>query len=106
MGSFVAAGDMWAGGLQPGATIQVWKHKSAYELLRKGEITEGGKTRRLNDHDADFFGTSYVFVRYDTQNPERVLVRHFGGLEWVSKGQWAVWVAADPARAIPAPAHK
>jgi hypothetical protein len=103
MGSFVSEGDIWAGRLKPGAPIQVWKHKGSYELLRKGEITKGGKTRRLREGDADFYGTSYVFVRYDTASNERVLVRHFGSLEWVSKGAWAVWVAANPALPAAAP---
>ena len=71
---------------------------SPSELLRKGTITVKGKTRRLREDDADFFGTSYVFVRYDTDTNERLLVRHFGRLEWVRKGNWAVWVAANPSR--------
>jgi hypothetical protein len=100
LGAFVSEDDIWAGKLAPGATLQVWRHKGAYDLLRKGEVTEKGKTRRITDSDANYFGTSYVFVRYDTQSNERVLVRHFGGLEWVGKGDWAVWVAANPTPAL------
>jgi hypothetical protein len=96
LGTFVSEDDLWAGGLEPGAALQVWRYKSSFELLRKGTFTVKGKTRRLSENDADFYGTSYVFVRYDTASNERLLVRHFGRLEWVSKSDWAVWVAANP----------
>jgi hypothetical protein len=96
LGTFVPEDEIWEGALAPGAALQVWRKRSSFELLRKGTITVKGKTRRLTEKDADFYGTSYVFVRYDTDTNERLLVRHFGRLEWVSKRDWAVWVAANP----------
>jgi hypothetical protein len=107
LGSFVQANGIWANGLLPGATIQVWESKAAYDLLIKGETSATGQKRRLRSDDADFSGTSYVFVRYDTENPERILVRHFGRLEWVTKSDWAVWVAANAGQAPTSapPAH-
>jgi hypothetical protein len=95
LGDFVPEADIWAGKLRPGATLQVFKHKEAADLLRRAGDKEKDKTwQRLGDA-AFFYGTSYVFVRYDTATNERMLVRHFGRLEWVSKGAWAVWIAAN-----------
>ena len=95
LGEFVAQSDIFKGGLRPGAAMQVWGHKEAYDLLRAGEITEGGKRRRITGTDANFYGTSFVFIRYDTETNERILVRHFSGTEWHKKSDFAVWVAAN-----------
>jgi hypothetical protein len=95
LGTFVPEADIFAGGLRPGAAMQVWGHKKAYDLLRAGEIEEKGKTRRITDADANFYGTSFVFIRYDTDTNERILVRHFGGVEWHKKSDFAVWIAAN-----------
>lgn len=95
LGELVPEADIWAGKLKPGAAVQVWGNKNAYELLRAGEIEERGKRRRITDADANFYGTSFVFVRYDTETFERMLVRHYGSTEWKSKGSYAVWVAAN-----------
>jgi hypothetical protein len=65
-------------------------------LLRAGEISEGAKKRRIRDSDASFFGTSFVFVRYDTETNERMLVRHYGSTEWKRRSSFNVWVAANP----------
>jgi hypothetical protein len=103
-GTFVSEADIWAGKLQTGAAMQVWAYKDSYDLLRKGEFTEkDGKTRPIKKGDANFLGTSYVFLRYDDTTNEKLLVRHHSGVEWVSKSDWAVWVAANPGTA-PAPA--
>ena len=95
LGEFVPQADIFKGGLRPGAAMQVWKHKNAYDLLRAGEITEKGRRRRITEADADFYGTSFVFVRYDTDTNERILVRHFSGTEWHKQSDFDVWVAAN-----------
>jgi hypothetical protein len=95
-GTFVPEADIWAGKLQAGAAIQVWADKSAYDLLQTGEVTEKGKTRPIKKGDANFLGTSYVFLRYDDTTNERVLVRHHSSVEWHDKSDWAVWIAANP----------
>jgi Domain of unknown function (DUF4157) len=95
LGSFVRQDEIWTGALHPGAAMQVWAHRKAFDLLRAGEVKEGGKRRRVNDSDADFYGTSFVFVRYDTKGTDRILVRHFDSLEWHKQGDFAVWVAAN-----------
>jgi hypothetical protein len=98
LGSFVSAEDMWNGGLRPGAAMQVWEHQRAYDLLQAGMIEEGGRRRRLRRSDADFSGTSFVFLRYDSASNERVLVRHFDSEEWHRRGDYDVWVAANTTR--------
>lgn len=95
LGTFVPEADIWTGALRPGAAIQVWKHRSAFELLKAGQIEVKGKTRRITAKDANFHGTSVVFVRYDTADPTRMLVRHFDTEEWMKKSSWDVWVAAN-----------
>jgi hypothetical protein len=95
LGEFVPQSDIFKGGLRPGAAMQVWKHQNAYDLLRAGEITEGGKRRRITGTDANFYGTSFVFIRYDTETNERILVRHFSGTEWHKQADFDVWVAAN-----------
>ena len=93
LGDFVPEADIWSGSLRPGATLQVFKHKEAYDLLKRAGTKD--KTReRLGDKEF-FNGTSYVFVRYDPKSNERMLVRHWGDLEWHSRSDWAVWVAAN-----------
>ena len=72
-GTFVPEADIWAGKLKPGAAMQVWKHSSAYDLLQTGEVTEKGKQRPITKKDADFYGTSYVFLRYDDTTNDRML---------------------------------
>lgn len=106
LGEFVSESDIWAGKLDPGAVLQVWGSRDAYDLMRAGQKEENGKMRRINDSDASFYGTSFVFVRYDTETNERMLVRHYGGTEWKSKGSYDVWVAANPVTPeaeVPAP---
>ncbi len=96
MGEFISEADIWAGKLKPGAVIQGWWNRADYDLLRAGEITEGKKKRRLKDTDISLIaGSSMVFVRYDTETNERILVRHYGNTEWKSKSSFAVWVAAN-----------
>lgn len=95
LGTFVAEADIWTGGLRPGAAIQVWGLQASYDLLVAGEIDEDGTKRPLTEDDANFFGTSFVFVRYDTENPERMLVRHFGSSEWAERSHYEVWIAAN-----------
>jgi hypothetical protein len=95
LGEFVPEADIFTGGLRPGAAMQVWKHRKAYDVLLAGEIEEKGKKRRITGADANFYGTSYVFIRYDTDTNERILVRHFSGTEWRKKGDFAVWIAAN-----------
>ena len=106
LGEFVSESDIWAGKLEPGAVLQVWGSRDAYDLMRAGQKEENGKMRRINDSDASFYGTSFVFVRYDTETNERMLVRHYGSTEWKSKGSYDVWVAANavtPAAEVPGP---
>jgi hypothetical protein len=96
-GTFVSEADIWAGKLKPGAAMQVWADKSAYELLVKGETTDAkGKARAITKDDANFLGTSYVFLRYEGANNEKVVVRHHSGVEVHPKSDWAVWIAANP----------
>ncbi len=95
-GTFVSDADIWAGKLKAGAAMQVWRSKAAYELLRTGEVTEKGKTRPITKDDADFYGTSYVFLRYEGTNHDTLVVRHHSGVETHPKSDWAVWVAANP----------
>jgi len=59
-------------------------------------VTEKGKKRRVTDADANYYGTSVVFVSYDPKDPERVLVRHFGSTQWMNKSEFEVWVGANP----------
>ena len=96
LGGFVPEADIWAGKLKPGAVLQVWGSRKDYDLLRTGEIGEGAKKRRILDSDASFYGTSFVFVRYDTETNERMLVRHYGSTEWKRKTSFGAWVAANP----------
>jgi Domain of unknown function (DUF4157) len=96
LGRFVSESDIWAGKLEPGAALQVWGNRKDFNLMRAGRIKEDGKWRRINDSDGSFSGTSFVFIRYDTDTNERMLVRHFGGSEWKSKSWYEVWVAANP----------
>jgi hypothetical protein len=42
-----------------------------------------------------FGGTALVFVRYDTDTNERMLVRHFGRTEWMKRSDYGAWVAAN-----------
>ena len=96
LGSFVSESDIWNGGLKPGAAIQVWGRKKAYDLLRAGVIKRGKRTRRLRESDTNFYGTSMVFVRYDHRKPDkRMWVRHFGKTELVRKSEFKKWVAAN-----------
>ncbi len=99
--TFVSEADIWAGALRPGALIQVWSDKAAYELMRIGYVeykTKKGKikTRPIKDSDANFFGTSAVFMYYDDpKKPEKMRVRHFSGAEWFAKGDYSVFVTAN-----------
>jgi len=94
--TFVSEADIWAGHLKPGAVLQGWWNQKDFDLLRAGEITEGKQKRRLQDTDISVLaGSSFVFVRYDTDTNERMLIRHMGSTEWVSKSSYAVWVAAN-----------
>ena len=96
-GEFVSEADIWAGKLKTGAAMQVWADKSAYELLVRGEFTDAkGKTRAITKKDANFRGTSYVFLRYEGANNEKIVVRHHSGVEVHAKSDWAVWIAANP----------
>lgn len=100
MATFVPEADIWTGGLRPGAAMQVWGYRDAYDLLRKGmveyKVKGVTKRRRISPSDANFYGTSFVFVRYDhPNNPTKMLVRHFDQPEWKTKDSYAVWVAAN-----------
>ncbi|MCX9012825.1 MAG: hypothetical protein OIN66_17125 [Candidatus Methanoperedens sp.] len=100
IGEFVSESDIWDGKLRPGATLQVWGYKNAYDLLQAGEIEEKGKKRRLTEADAglqgtSFYGTSFVFVRYDSETNEKMRVRHYGETQWKSKSDYEVWIAAN-----------
>ena len=96
-GTFVPEADIWAGKLKPGAAMQVWFDKAAYDLLVKGEATDDkGQPRAITKKDANFLGTSYVFLRYEGANQEKVVVRHHSGVEVHPKSDWAVWIAANP----------
>lgn len=98
LGTFVNEAGIWAGDLKPGAAIQVWADKRAYDLLQMGEIRdeETEKPRRIREIDANFFGTSYVFVRYDDPaKPTKMLVRHFGGTQWIDPSYYEVYIAAN-----------
>ena len=95
LGKFVPEDEIWAGGVRPGAAMQVWGSRSAYDLLVEGEIDADGEKRPLRETDADFYGTSFVFVRYDPENEERMLVRHFGRSEWMDRSDYDVWIAAN-----------
>lgn len=98
LGHFILEDHIWSGLLVPGAALQVWAHRTSYELLRTGEIEDAStkKMRPLTKDDADFFGTSAVFVRYTDETFENVEVRHFGRTEKWSKSDWEVWIAANP----------
>jgi hypothetical protein len=98
--SFVDEGSIWTGALRPGAPMQVWKDRNDYNILKKGviEYTVKGKLKRrpIKPTDADFSGTSFVFVRYDDPaKPTEMLVRHFGREEWHKKNEYAVWIGAN-----------
>jgi len=98
--TIVNEADIWTGGLLPGAPMQVWRYRDSYNLLRKGVIEYKKKgvtrTRPLRSDDADFYGTSFVFARYDNPaSPTKMLVRHFGSPEWHSKAEFEVWVGAN-----------
>ncbi len=95
LGTFVPESDIWDGKLKPGAVIQVWGSSRAYNLLRAGKIKRKGKKRRINSGDANFYGTSLVFVRYDSKNKERILARHYGFDDWVKKSEFKVWIAVN-----------
>jgi len=95
-GTFVPEADIWAGKLKTGAAMQVWYDADAYKLIRRGTINEKGKERPLEKTDANFFGTSFTFLRYDAAKSDRIWVRHHSGVEWHDKSSWAVWVAANP----------
>jgi len=95
LAEFVSESDIWRGELKPGAAIQVWRHQEAYDLLLVGEKDENGKKRRINDGDANFSGTSFVFVRYDTNANERMWVRHYGSTDPMNKTRYEKWVAAN-----------
>jgi hypothetical protein len=100
LATYVPEADIWTGGLRPGAPMQVWGDRDAYNLLRKGAVeykVKGvTKTRPIKPNDANFYGTSFVFVRYDNpKTPTKMLVRHFDTPEWKSKTSYAVWVAAN-----------
>jgi hypothetical protein len=98
LGEFVSESDIWAGKLEPGAVIQVWNFRDDYDLMRVGEKKEHGKMRRIQDSDGAFLGmfngTSFVFVRYDSD--KSMLVRHGGRLQSKAKDSYQVWVAANP----------
>ena len=98
LGTFVLEDHIWTGLLVPGAALQVWAHRASYDLLRTGEIEDAGtkKMRPLTGADADFFGTSAVFVRYTDSTFQEVEVRHFGRTEKWPKSDWEVWIAANP----------
>jgi hypothetical protein len=100
LGEFVPEADIWEGKLAPGAVLQVWGSREDYELLRAGEIGEGAKKRRIRDSDASFYGTSFVFVRYDTKTNDSMLVRHYGSTEWKRKSSYDVWVAANASTSL------
>ena len=96
-GTFVSEADIWAGKLKPGAAMQVWFEKAAYDLLVKGEATDDkGKPRAITKKDANFLGTSYVFLRYEGTNNEKIVVRHHSGSRSTRRASWAVWIAANP----------
>lgn len=98
LATFVNEADIWTGGLRPGAPMQVWGHRDAYDLMQAGTIKDAktGKQRRITPDDANFFGTSFVFVRYDDPaKPTKMLVRHFGGEEWKKRSDFKVWVGAN-----------
>lgn len=84
LGEFVPESDIWKGKLKPGAVLQVWGSRKNYDLMRAG--TTSGE---------EFYGTNFVFVRYDTENEERMLTRHMGRNEWKSKDDYEVWIAAN-----------
>jgi hypothetical protein len=93
LGDFVPEADIWNGGLRPGAAMQVWRSRAAFELLQAGSVTlKGGKTRPITSTDADFYGTSFVFVRFQDN---KIVVRHFGDIETHKKSDFEVWVAAN-----------
>ena len=76
--------------------MQTWIDPDAFEKIRKGTITEKGKERPLKKRDANFLGTSYVFLRYDDKVPGRIWVRHHWWVEDHDESDWAVWIAANP----------
>jgi hypothetical protein len=95
-GEFVHEKDIWEGKLKPGAVIQGWWNRADYDLLRAGEITEGGKKRRLQESDIHYpAGSSLVFVRYDTDTNDRIRVRHYDKTQWMLKSYFNVWIAAN-----------
>jgi hypothetical protein len=95
LATFVPEADIWAGKLRPGALIQVWGSTAAYDMLRQAEITDAkGQKRRITKDDADYYGTSMVFVSYGKTNEELIL-RHFDGTETHEKGDYDKWVAAN-----------
>lgn len=90
LADFVPEDQIWAGGLKPGAALQVWESRAGFELLQKGPpYTE--------DQMALFGGTSMVFIRYDSADPTGTMhTRHFGGVDVKKKSRYEVWVAANP----------
>ena len=98
LATFVNETAIWTGGLRPGAAMQVWGNRNAYHLMQAGVIKDAqtGKLRKIGPDDANFYGTSFVFVRYDDPaKPTRMLVRHFGSDEWKAPADYAVWIAAN-----------
>ena len=80
-GDFVSESDIWGKqALQPGAALQVWHSRRAYERLKKGD-------------DIHPFGTAAVFVSYVGKH--KVKVRHFEQVEIWPKTRYQVWVGAN-----------
>lgn len=96
LGTFVSEDDIWAGNLQPGAVMQGWWHEDDFNLLRLGEVEEGGRPRALQQSDLHQpAGTSFVFVRYDSDTHDKLWVRHFGDTVLWDKSYFDKWIAAN-----------
>lgn len=63
MGTLVDWFGIWNGKLKPGAPMQVWKHKTDYEMVVRG----------LNTKKNDPFGHSFIFIGYVRNDKNEII---------------------------------
>ena len=63
MGNLVDWYGIWSGKLRPGALMQVWKRRNAYELVVQG----------ISKKDFDAFGHSFIFMGYVHDEDNKII---------------------------------
>ncbi|MGH1338855.1 MAG: hypothetical protein ACRBFS_22255 [Aureispira sp.] len=87
-GDLVTEEEIWAGKLETGAVIQVWKQKSDFELISKGENIES-------------YGHSFIFLNYVYEEGKIVRMRiadqgtGWDSEEGINRFIFGYWVAAN-----------